>query len=106
MPERPLLILPRPSAADPPRGGGGGSQIRFPSRDRQTRQFGPIFDRLRNAFAQQDRVLHLREDPTGLAPERVIVFEIAGDVESFIRAASRVHGLEFMAEFESEFSAD
>ena len=106
MPARPLLILPRPSAVDPPPGRGGGSKIRFPSRDRQTRQFGPIFDRLRNAFAQQDRVLHLRDDPSGLAPERVIVFEIAGDVESFMKAAARVQGLEFMAEFESEFTAD
>lgn len=106
MPARPLLILPRPNQVDPRAGGGGGSKIRFPSRDRQTRQFGPIFDRLRNAFAQQDRVLHLRDDPTGLAPDRVIVFEIGGTVENFIKAAARVQGLEFMTEYETEFAAD
>jgi hypothetical protein len=106
MPERPLLVLPRANEIDPPPGSGRGSKIRFPSRDRQTRQFEPIFERLRNAFGQQDRVLHLRDDPSGLAPERVIVFEIAGTVDNFVKAAARVQGLEFMAEFDSEFSAD
>lgn len=48
----------------------------------------------------------MREDPTGLAPERVIVFEIAGTVDNFVKAAARVEGLEFMAEYESEFTAD
>jgi len=75
-------------------------------RDRQSRQFGPIFDRLHNAFAQQDRALHLRDDPSGLAPDRVIVFEIGGTVENFVKAAARVEGLEFMTEYDSEFAAD
>jgi hypothetical protein len=105
MPARPLLILPRPNQVDPPRGGGGGSDLRLPSRDRQISQFGPIFSRLRGVLDRAD-TLELRSDPTSLAPDRVIVFEIGGTIANFFEAASKVPGLEFMAEFESEFAAD
>ena len=50
--------------------------------------------------------MELRSDPTSLAPDRVIVFEIAGTITDFFEAAARVPGLEFMAEFESEFAGD
>jgi hypothetical protein len=105
MPARPLLILPRPNQVVPPRGRGGGSDLRLPSRDRQISQFGPIFSRLRGVLDSAD-TLELRSDPTSLAPDRVIVFEIAGTIANFFEAASRVPGLDFMAEFESEFAAD
>ena len=36
--------------------------------------------------------------PSSLAPERVIVFEIAGTVANFLKAVARIRGLEFMAE--------
>jgi hypothetical protein len=55
---------------------------------------------------RQDGALELREDPTSLAPERVIVFEIAGTVANFLKAVGRVRGLEFMAEYEGDFAAD
>jgi hypothetical protein len=51
-------------------------------------------------------VAELRQDPNGLAPERVIVFEIAGTVQNFLNAVGRVRGLEFMAEYATEFTAD
>ena len=48
----------------------------------------------------------LREDPGSLAPDRVIVFEIAGRVDDFRRAVAKVDGLEFLAELETEFAPD
>src|SRR5260370_26601528 len=105
MAARRVVILPRPNQVDPPRGGGGGSNFRLPSTDRQISQCGPIFSRLRGVLDRAD-TLELRSDPTSLAPDRVIVFEIGGTIANFFEAASKVPGLEFMAEFETEFAAD
>jgi hypothetical protein len=104
MPERPLLRLPTPSPSTPPPGPRGGSNIRFPSGGRQRAAFAPVFNRLREALARGGT--ELRQDPNGLAPERVIVFEIAGTVQNFLNALAKVRGLEFMAEYATEFTAD
>ncbi|WP_395943320.1 S8 family peptidase [Brevundimonas sp.] len=47
-------------------------------------------------------MLQLRADPGGLAPERLLVFELTGDVGGFIRAAALVPGLEFVGADELE----
>jgi hypothetical protein len=106
MPARPLLRLPTPSPVALPKGGRGGGLIRYPSRGRQTQQFGPEFARLRAALSREDGAVQLRDDPTSLAPERVIVFEIAGTIANFLKAVSKIKGLEFMAEYEADFAAD
>jgi hypothetical protein len=106
MPELPLLPLPRPSAVTPPKGSGGGTKIRIPPKGRQTDRFGPTFDRLQAVLARANGELELRDDPSALAPERVIVFEIGGTIANFVKALSRIPGLEFMAEYETDFVAD
>lgn len=40
--------------------------------------------------------MELRSDPAGLAPERVLVFELTSDIQNFARAAANVPGLEFI----------
>ena len=106
MPTRPLLRLPAPNPVAIPAGPRGGQNIRFPLRGRQRDKFGPLFTRLQSVLNRQGGALQLREDPTSLAPERVIVFEIAGMVANFLKAVGRVRGLEFMAEYEGDFAAD
>ena len=106
MPLRPLLRLPPPNPVPVPKSGRGGARIRFPSKKRQTDQFGPVFDRLRSVLERDGAGVVLRDDPSSLAPDRVIVFEIASTVENFLKAVARIQGLEFMAEYEAEFSAD
>lgn len=106
MPERPLLRLPTPNPVDLPPGPRGGSQIRFPSRARQQDHFGPQFTRLRSVLSRRDGAVRLRDDPSSLAPDRVIVFEIAGTIQNFFKAVARIEGLEFMAEYEADFLAD
>jgi len=44
--------------------------------------------------------LELRSDPTALAPERLLVFEIRGAVRDFARTIQRVSGLELIDEDE------
>jgi hypothetical protein len=80
--------------------------IRFPSGGRQQQKFGPSFKRLRDALSRDSGAMQLRDDPSTLAPERVIVFEIAGTVQNFLKAVSRVQGLEFMGEYEERFPSD
>lgn len=106
MPELPLLPLPSPNTVTPPKGGGGGTNLRIPGKGRQTEKFGPVFDRLQSILGRANGSLELRNDPSALAPERVIVFEIAGEVADFVKALSRIPGLEFMAEYDAGFAAD
>jgi hypothetical protein len=62
-----------------------------------------VFDRLQTVLSRPGDPIELQEDPTALAPERVIVFEIGGTVQNFLKALAKVDGLEFMAELETEF---
>jgi hypothetical protein len=103
MAERPLLILPKPENIGPPPGPRRGGEPLVPTRATQANRIGPSFARLKDALNRgPERVLELRNDPTALAPDRVIVFEIAGTVADFARAAARVPGLELMIEYETE----
>jgi hypothetical protein len=106
MPTRPLLRLPAPNPIAAPAGNSVPAPIRFPSNRRQEDKFGPLFNRLRTVLGRPGEPIELRDDPSSLAPERVIVFEIAGTVDRFLKAVAHVDGLEFMAEYEGEFAAD
>ncbi len=90
-----------PSARPEPRVGRPNPQ-RGPERfsaQRQAREFGPKFDRLRDVLERDPQGLSLRADPTALAPERLLVFELRGDVVGFASAVSRMPGyLEFIDE--------
>ncbi len=48
----------------------------------------------------------LRADPAGLAPERLLVFELTGDIQNFARAAQNVPGLEFIGADELDGDAE
>ncbi|MEX2285294.1 MAG: S8 family serine peptidase [Gemmatimonadota bacterium] len=107
MAERPLLILPTAETIGPPPLHGGGSKPIVPPRATQANRIAPSLARLKEALNRgPEHVLELRDDPTALAPDRVIVFEIAGSVADFARAASRVPGLELMVEYETENPPD
>lgn len=107
MPERPLLRLPAPEPISPPplpRGGGG---IVTPSHAAQAGRLRPTFQRLKEALERgPDDLLQLRDDPTALAPDRVIVFEVAGTIDDLARAAAKVPGLELLVEYDTEHPAD
>ena len=48
----------------------------------------------------------LRADPDGIAPERAIVFEVAGSLGDFYSQAGRIQGLEFLLEDDVELPPD
>jgi hypothetical protein len=51
-------------------------------------------------------MMALRGDPDGIAPERAIVFEVAGSLADFYSQAGRINGLEFLLEDDVEFPPD
>jgi len=80
-----------------------GSPEAFPVA-RQQERFGPKFRRLADVLARDPAGLELTTDPTALAPESLLVFEVGGTIRNFVRAAANVPGLEFIDE--EELSAD
>jgi hypothetical protein len=102
----PLLGLPSPVASTTPKGHGGGRKPKVPTRARQVQRLGPQFARLQSVLSNATAAISLRSDPTSIAPERAIVFEVAGDLDDFYRAVQRIPGLEYLAEGDTEFPPD
>jgi hypothetical protein len=99
MPERPLLKLPEPQPFPPRPGPRGGTNIVKPARDRQSERMAPRFARLMQVVDTPERLLDLRNDPASIAPERAIVFEVAGSLSDFYAQAGSL-GLEYLGDFE------
>ncbi len=107
MAEFPLLPIPAPARDARPRGPSrGGDNLHLPSTRRQGQRIGPVFERLRDAFAQDRSVISLRDDPGSIAPERAIVFEIAGSIGDFYAAVRQIEGLEYLGDEELDLEAD
>lgn len=102
-PTKPLLRLT--PQADQPRQLGRPAFVPSPDafpRNRQTNTFGPRFNRLAQVLARGDDAMALRADPAGLAPERLLVFEVRGSISAFANAVQSIAGLELIDEEELE----
>ena len=98
--EKSILRLPRPTNAERFVGSSGfRPKIKGPGVTIQRQRFKATFDRLAAALGTQTPVLELRRDPNGLAPERALVFVVAGSIQHFGRVARDV-GLELLMEME------
>lgn len=104
MPERPLLPLQAPDSMTPPTRRGGPPNIRRPTHQRQVERIGPALNRLAAVVNRPNAGMVLREDPVGLAPERVVVFEVAGEIARFSQALQKVPGFEMLLEYKGEFT--
>ena len=103
---RPLLKLNNPQVAERRRSGGGGGGGRTFAANQQIQKFGPRFTRLQTALSRPGGNIELRDDPTALAPERLIVIETSGSVSSFQNAVSKVPGLEYVGEQDLDSDED
>src|SRR5437867_2333436 len=94
MPERPLLVLPRPvvsqAAERSPR---WTPPPHFPGAGRQGQRLTPQFQALQQYFAQ--RTATLQSTAAGAAAEEVVVFETVGSIQDFITAVRRISGMEW-----------
>lgn len=107
MADRPLLSLPNPTR-DTPRGRRAfiEEKVRPAGAGRQSQRLGPKFERLSQVLPDPQQLAELRNDPTAIAPERALVFEIASEVVDFDRARRNVPGLEFFGEDQDEVPPD
>ena len=76
-----------------------------PTRERQGERLGPKFDLLTQAVGDPAQVMQLQQDPQAIAPERAIVFEVAGSLTQFYQAANRI-GLEYLGDDEFDIEPD
>ncbi|CBK68893.1 hypothetical protein BXY_39590 [Bacteroides xylanisolvens XB1A] len=65
--------------------------MRKPTIEHQKSRLAPRFEALQNAFQTQNIGVQMNVD--GIDPESVLVFEVAGSVDSFIKAAKKMKAL-------------
>jgi hypothetical protein len=95
MPDRPLLILPRPALAPRSRRGGGGAGFTRPTAAQQQQRLDARFREIADSFQT------LQANVQGLDPDQVIVLETIGPtVAGVAQAASQIPGMEWMAELD------
>lgn len=80
-----------PSFRPPPRG---------PSARRQGQRLTPQFEALQQALAKQRLTAGPETEESD--PDLVVVFDVAGSVDGFMRAVAQVDGLSFLAEIQEE----
>lgn len=106
MVDKPILRFPNPTQSNRRTGSQRSfPRARGPGRNVQGTRFQGTFDRLATALDTNNPEVTLRADPTGIAPERALVFVTAGSVQNFARAASDI-GLEVFAESELDDTED
>lgn len=100
---RPLLAFPAPATGriPPSEGPNRFRPVKRPSAGRQGTRLTPQFDALRAAL--DGGHAQLAESTTAPDPELVAVFDLAGAVDGFLRAASQVEGLEFLSELQEDY---
>lgn len=105
MSDFPLLPLPEAFRGDPPDSKRPPPRPRLPSRQRQGERLGGKFERLRRLSDTQG-ALSLQEDPFGIAPERALVFEVAGQIQDIFGAVRKIRGLDFLGDEATDFEPD
>lgn len=95
---KPILIFPKPEVSLRKKKKRQIPQPHLPGRARQANRLNSSFDLLTNNF----ETASLSGDPAGFAPERTLVLETIGTVETFYKAAAKIDGLDFIQEIFSE----
>ncbi|MDR3601495.1 MAG: S8 family peptidase [Desulfosporosinus sp.] len=87
-PERPIILFGSPNGANRNIKGGGAPKISFPSHPRQVTRLEPKLAALQDAI-DHNRIL-IQQSPTGIEPEKTLVFEVSGDLKSFYTAVKNL----------------
>jgi hypothetical protein len=105
MPDLPALPLAPPTVGARAPGSARRPTLRGPGAGRQAKRLDPTFARLTQAFNAQR--VSAQDDAAAHEPDLVLVLEIAGEIDDFVKALQRVPGLEFLAEqIEDEVEPD
>ncbi len=104
MAELPLLIFPKANEVPPPKGRYGSSPPHLPSKNQQVSRLTPQFKQLQNQFSKTKATL--ANDISGIEPEMVLIIETAGRIDKFQTAIDNTDGLDWLAEWDEEFTPD
>lgn len=88
MSERPLILFGKPNTADRSNKGGGAPIINPPSHSRQVSRLVPKLEALQKAI--DDNKILFQQSPTGIEPEKTLVFDVSGDITSFYTAVKNL----------------
>ncbi|TIH12449.1 hypothetical protein D0S45_17990 [Marinifilum sp. JC120] len=105
MTEKPLLWMTREENIQRPKRKPIFRPVNRPEHQRQLNKFSPKFSRLGSVLSKPNARLELKDDPTGIAPDRALVFEVVGLLSDFAKTAKSA-GLEFLGSFEEEYDPD
>lgn len=104
MVKKPLLIFPFPLSAEKSKKQGFPGKMFTPTKAKQ-------IERNEQKITELDRVLSnrsasLQKEAGNIIPEMILVLETAGEIKDFFKAVKKTPGMEFLAEYETEFKAD
>lgn len=100
MTQRPLLIFPIRGEASRSKLSGRGAKVFAPLGQAQYTRLNPKFEALNNTL--ESKRIFLQQNPSGITPEMVLVFETVGRVDDFIKAVNKIDGLEWLGEIDIE----
>lgn len=89
MPERPIILFGQPELAAKSKRGGGPSNISKPSHFRQARRLTPKLAELKRVIDQNKMLF--QSSPTGVEPEKTLVFVVKGELSSFYTAVRNLN---------------
>ena len=95
-PERPLLSLSAPSVIPRKKGPPFFGARKLTPSDQAGTKAGQKLIELAKLIDANEPLLQLKTDPSALAPERLLVFELTGGVMKFHEAVRLIEGLEFL----------
>lgn len=87
-PERPIILFGKPQFAGRNTKGGGSPKISFPSHSKQVSRLQPKLEELQKVI--DDNKVLLQQSPTGIEPEKTLVFEVTGELKSFYTAVKNL----------------
>ncbi|CAM3046019.1 S8 family peptidase [Shewanella loihica] len=73
-----------------------GSELHGPGIAAQANKIFPKIEELTKKFSEN---IHLSDTPDGMLPEKVLVLEIAGNIQNLANALSKVPGFEVLSEY-------
>ena len=96
----PLLFFSVPTEAGRNSLGGGNGSVHIPGIGRQRARIAPQLAVLQQAF--EAKRLRLQQAAPMENPELILVLEVAGTVQNFANAVSKVPGLDWLLEWAEE----
>jgi len=87
-PERPIILFGRPQPADRNIKGGGAPKISFPPHAKQASRLQSKLEALQKVI--DDNKILLQQSPTGIEPEKTLVFEVSSELSSFYTAVKNL----------------